>query len=94
MPEVPTIAEAGVPGYEALQWYAMLAPAAMPPPVAQTIHSEITRIMHLPKVAAFVAGIGAEAKTGTMAELQTYLRAETVRWTKLAQLISEITLRS
>jgi tripartite-type tricarboxylate transporter receptor subunit TctC len=91
MPEVPTIAEAGVPGYEALQWYAVLAPAAVPPPVAQKINREITRIMHLPKVAAFVAGMGAEAKTSTTAEFQTYLRAETAKWTKLAQPIGATT---
>ncbi len=88
LPEVPTFAEAGVAGYEAVQWYAVLAPAGLPAGVAQKLNAEITRIVRLPKVADFMSALGADPKTSTLPEFQTYLRAEVVKWTKIAQQVS------
>ena len=88
LPEVPTFAESGVAGYEAVQWYAVLAPAGLPVHVAQKLNAEITRIVRLPKVAEFMSGLGADPKTSTLPEFQAYLRAEVVKWTKIAQQVS------
>ena len=88
LPDVPTIAESGVPGYEALQWYAILAPAHMPAKLAQKLNMEITRIVHTPKVSDFIATLGAEPKTNSLSEFQTYLRSEVVKWTKVTKNIS------
>lgn len=88
LPEVPTFAEAGVAGYEAVQWYAVLAPAGLPAGVAQKLNAEITRIVRLPKVADFMSALGADPKTSTLPEFHTYLRAEVVKWTKIAQQVS------
>ncbi len=88
LPEVPTFAEAGVPGYEAVQWYAVLAPAGMPAAMAQKLNGEINRIVRLPKVSEFMSALGADPKTGTQAEFNAYLKAEVAKWTRIAQQVS------
>jgi tripartite-type tricarboxylate transporter receptor subunit TctC len=85
VPEVPTIAEGGVTGYEALQWYAALAPAGLPPPMTQQLNTELRRIVHMPKVADFITNLGADVRTSSVAEFDVYLRAETVKWGRLIE---------
>ena len=87
LPEVPTVAESGVPGYEALQWYAALAPAGVPDELGAKLNAELVRIVQTPNVRAFIAKIGAEPRTDTSAELRAYLRAEVAKWTKIAHQI-------
>jgi tripartite-type tricarboxylate transporter receptor subunit TctC len=88
LPDVPTFAESGVPGYEAVQWYAVLAPKGMPSGVAQKLNTEITRIIRIPKVAEFISALGADPKSSTLPEFDAYLRTEVARWTKIAQHVS------
>ena len=86
---VPTFAEGGVTGYEAVQWYAVLGPAGMPAPIAQKLNTEIVRIVNLPKVAEFISGIGADGKTSTIEEFRSYMRDEVGKWSKLARQVSQ-----
>ena len=60
-PEIPTIAEAGVPGYEAVQWYGLLAPAGTPAPNVERLHREITRLIERPEIREKYLSVGMEA---------------------------------
>ena len=79
-PEVPTSAEAGLPGYEISAWLCMLAPTGMPPAIINKLNEEIRKIMMLPAVKDQFAKLGAEPKTSSPAELGSILKKETARW--------------
>ncbi|MBI3938445.1 MAG: tripartite tricarboxylate transporter substrate binding protein [Betaproteobacteria bacterium] len=83
-PEIPTIAES-VPGYEAPQWYAMLAPAGMPAELTNKLNAQIVRILRMPKVVDFIAKLGADPESSPPQEFRAYLRAEVTKWTKVAR---------
>ena len=85
IPEVPTFAEAGVPGYEALQWYAVLGPAGMPPDIVQKVNAQVVRSVRAPRFAELIAKMGADAQTSTAAEFRTFLRSEVAKWSKIAR---------
>ena len=82
-PELPTVAEQGVPGYESSLWYAMLAPAATPLPVIRRVHAETVKIVKSPEVSAQLLSQGAEPVGGTPQELTAFIKSEITRWTKL-----------
>ena len=82
-PELPTVAEQGVPGYESSLWYAMLAPAATPQAVVARVHAETVKVVKLPEVSAQLLSQGAEPIGSTPQELARHIRAEIERWTKL-----------
>ena len=86
-PDVPAIAES-VAGYEALQWYAALAPAGLPPVITQKLNAELRRIVQMPKVSEFITNLGADVKTSAPAEFETYLRAEVGKWGKIIERIN------
>ncbi len=88
LPDVPTFAESGVTGYEAVQWYAVLAPAGLPAAMAQKLNHEISRIVRLPKVSEFMSALGAEPRTVGLAEFEAYLRSEVAKWSKIARQVS------
>ena len=85
LPEVPTIAEAGLPGYEATQWFGVLAPGGTPRPVIDRLHKEITAILRLPDAKQQLAAEGAEIVASTPEQFAAYLRAETVKWAKVVK---------
>ncbi len=85
LPEVPTIAEAGVPGYEAISWYGLLAPAGTPRRVIDKIHAETARALQLPDVREKLAADGAEASVNRPEEFTAYIRAEIAKWGKLVR---------
>jgi tripartite-type tricarboxylate transporter receptor subunit TctC len=84
-PELPTIAEAGVPGYEATQWYGLLAPAGTPSDVIKRLHAETVKILQLPDVKARLAGDGAEPVGDTPEEFGRFIAAELAKWAKVAR---------
>ncbi len=90
MPEVPTIAEAGVPGYAADAWLGFLAPGGTPAAVVERLHGAITAVLRLPEVAAQLRGQGADIVAGTPAEFAAYLRAE---HEKYGRLVRQVQLR-
>jgi tripartite-type tricarboxylate transporter receptor subunit TctC len=91
LPDVPTIAESGLNGYEAAGWFGVLAPAGTPSPVVAKLNTEINRILELPEVKASLASDGAEPAGGTPAQMTESARAASAKWNKL---IRELNLRS
>ena len=84
-PDVPTIAEAGVPGYEAVQWYGMVAPANTPPEVITRLNREMVAILRMPEVKEKFTADGADAAGTSPEEFARYIKAETEKWRKVAK---------
>lgn len=85
VPEIPTIAESGLPGYEAVQWYGALVPVQVPKDIIARLHGEITRVLQMPDVKERFAGDGADPVGNTPEEFGRYIRDETVKWAKVAR---------
>jgi tripartite-type tricarboxylate transporter receptor subunit TctC len=85
MPDMPTLAESGLPGYESVQWYSMLAPAKTPRPIIERLNREIVTYLRLPDVVEKMTADGNEIVAGTPEEFAAFLRAETVKWAKVAR---------
>ena len=83
--DIPTIAEAGVPGYEAVQWYGLLAPAAVPRDIITKLHSGVVRALQNPEVRQRLLNDGAEPVGSSPEEFAAYLRSETAKWAKVIQ---------
>jgi tripartite-type tricarboxylate transporter receptor subunit TctC len=86
LPEVPTIAEAGVPGYEATIWLGVMAPAGTPKPVADRLNAEIAKIVNSPEVKDAWAKQGAVPMTMTPDQFDKYLRADIEKWAKVVKI--------
>ena len=83
MPEIPTIAEAGVPGFEANNWYGYMVPLKTPQPIVARLNKEITSILMLPDVKDFLFRQGMDVAPGTPEEFAKYIQSETVKWEKV-----------
>ena len=84
-PDVPTIAEAGVPGYEATQWFGVLAPAGTQREIIARLHAEITRALQAAEVRQRLAGDGADLVGSTPEEFTAFIRSETAKWAKVVK---------
>jgi len=84
-PDIPTIAEAGVPGYEATIWLGIMAPTGTPKPIVDKLNAEINKVISKPEVAQTWAKQGAVAMVKTPAEFDTYLRADIEKWAKVVK---------
>jgi tripartite-type tricarboxylate transporter receptor subunit TctC len=82
MPELPTIAESGVKGYEASTWYGLLAPAQTPPAIVTRLHADTVKILAGPTRQRLEAQ-GFEPEGGTPAEFAAYIKTEIVKWAKV-----------
>ena len=80
LPEVPTIAEAGVPGYEAMTWNGIVAPAGMPRAMIDRLNTELNRALAEPGLQQKLAAIGAEPAGGTPEEFAKFIRSEYAKW--------------
>ena len=80
LPDLPTIAEAGVPGYESTIWLGIMAPAGTPKPVVDKLNAEINKVIGKPEVRAAWDKQGAVALTMTPAQFDTYLRKDIDKW--------------
>lgn len=85
LPEVPTVAEAGLAGFQSSLWYALMAPAGTPTAVMQRLNHETTRIVRLPAVSEQLLAQGADPIGNSPQELATFLRADIERWKKLVR---------
>jgi len=85
LPEVPTIAEAGYPGYEALNWYAYLGPARLPKDLVDRLNRELVKALAAPEVQAAFDKQGVEAQPGTPEELARYIAREFQTWGKVVK---------
>jgi tripartite-type tricarboxylate transporter receptor subunit TctC len=85
LPEVPTIAEAGVPGYEANNWWGMLAPAGTPPAIQGRLRQEIAAILDSPETRKRFEVEGAETGRMSAQEFARFVAAETAKWTRVVK---------
>jgi tripartite-type tricarboxylate transporter receptor subunit TctC len=81
LPNVPTMIEAGVPGYTALTWNGLLAPAGTPPAIVARLNEAIVKAMRAPAMKELLAKIGQEPAWSTPEEFAAFLREETTKWT-------------
>ena len=80
LPDVPTVAEAGVPGYEAVIWLGLMAPAGTPRPILERLNAEVNRILGLAEVKDAWARQGAAPMGMTLEQFDRFLRADIVKW--------------
>lgn len=86
LPEVPTVSESGVPGYESESWGGVMSRSGTPQPVIDRLHSEITRILRLPDVREKLEALGGEIVGSSPAQFAAYLKAEIAKWGKVAKI--------
>ena len=85
LPNVPTIAEAGVPGYEATSWFGMFAPAGTPAPVLAKLNAAIVKVLAQPDVKKKINEQGAEVYSETPEQFAAFIQAESVKWCKVVK---------
>lgn len=83
MPEVPTLAEAGVPGYEVIQWNGILIPDGAPKAVIARLNEEVNKIIALPEIQKYLIASGAEPEGGTPEEFRAFIQADIAKWSKV-----------
>jgi tripartite-type tricarboxylate transporter receptor subunit TctC len=79
-PQLPTMIEAGLPGYELSAWYAALLPAGTPAPVRDRLNAELAKVMGLPEVRQRLGSAGIDAMSSTPAQLASFMESELERW--------------
>ncbi len=82
-PEIPTMAEAGVPGYVTVAWFGLLAPAKTPRDIINKLSAETARILKMPDVYTRLADLGAEPVGSSAAEFDAHIKSEIVKWAKV-----------
>jgi len=85
LPQLPTIAESGVAGYDVTGWYGIVAPAGTPPAILRKLNAELGRAMHTPEVTEKLAADGTEALTGTPDAFKSTINREIDKWTQLVK---------
>jgi tripartite-type tricarboxylate transporter receptor subunit TctC len=83
IPEVPTVAESGVPGYELLTWFMLVAPARTPQPVVTQLNREIVNAMSAGDVQKRFTDLATDPVSSTSAEALAFIRSEMAKWTKV-----------
>jgi len=84
-PDLPTMMEAGVPGYEATNWFGTAVPAKTPPAIVAKLSQDIGRVLHLPDVRERLLAQGMEPVSNTPEEFSTYVRSEMTKWAKVVK---------
>jgi tripartite-type tricarboxylate transporter receptor subunit TctC len=84
-PDIPTMAEAGVPGFESISWYGLWAPAGTSPEIVKRMQEEVARAFASPDLKATLASQGAEPGGEPTEAFAKFVRAETEKWGKLAR---------
>jgi tripartite-type tricarboxylate transporter receptor subunit TctC len=83
LPDVPTVAESALKGYEATNWYGMVAPAATPRPIIERLHKATVSVLEMADVKQALLDQGIEAASGTPEQFAAYIQSETGKWTKV-----------
>jgi tripartite-type tricarboxylate transporter receptor subunit TctC len=79
-PQIPTLAESGLPGFDAVTWVGLVGPAGLPDDVVARLNAAVTDILHAPAIVEKMRQIGAEPSLAGAAEYAAYIRAENTRW--------------
>ena len=82
-PDVPTIAETGLPGFEVTQWYGMVAPARTPSQIVNRLNHEVASAIRMPEVREKLVNSGVESATMTRAEFGAFIKSEVAKWRKV-----------
>ncbi len=85
VPDIPTVAEAGFPGYEVSVWWGLVAPAGTPPSAMATLRKALTAVLHEPETKKRLAADAAEPLDKTPAEIRTLIREEVKKWSEVAR---------
>jgi tripartite-type tricarboxylate transporter receptor subunit TctC len=86
VPDIPTIAEAGVPGYDATQWFGVLAPAGTPRDIIARLHGDVVRALKEPEVRKrFVVDGSDTVASSSPEEFAAYIRADEAKWAKVVK---------
>jgi tripartite-type tricarboxylate transporter receptor subunit TctC len=85
LPDIPTIAEAGLPGYEAVQWSGLFAPTGTSPEIISRLYKESVAILNLPDVKERLAADSAEVVAGTQEQLAAFMKSELAKWAKVVK---------
>ncbi|MEN3354915.1 MAG: hypothetical protein V7640_3073, partial [Betaproteobacteria bacterium] len=85
LPDVPTNAESGIPGFEAVGWFGIVAPAATPREIIAKLNGEIARILALPDVKERISGLGAEIVATSPEEFDRFNRTQIAQWAKVVK---------
>lgn len=85
MPDLPTVAESGVPGYGFTSWAGLLVPAATPAEIVNRLHAEIVRVVNQPDVARQLSALGADPAVSTPQQFAEFIRSETAKWAKVVK---------
>jgi tripartite-type tricarboxylate transporter receptor subunit TctC len=83
VPDIPTVAEAGVKGFDAITWYGLVAPAGTPAPVIDRLNAELNRALKLPDIREKYAADGIDLGGGTPQEFGTLIRTDIAKWSKV-----------
>ena len=83
LPELPTIAEAALPGFEATTWYGMAAPAGTPKPIVAKLNADVLKVLHMADVRERLLAQGTEPAGTTPEQFADYIRSETTKWAKV-----------
>lgn len=84
-PDIPTIAESGLPGFEAVSWFALFAPANTPRPIVDKLQTEVSKILKMPDVSKKLMDLGLEPSGSTPDELGAYQKTEIAKWSKVVK---------
>jgi len=85
LPDTPTVAEAGLPGFEASSWFGVLAPAGTPPEIVNKLNAEIAKWLASPGAKEKLANVGANIAGGTPEDFARHIQAETTKWAKVVK---------
>ena len=85
MPDLPTVAEAGLPGYESTAWFGILGPAGMPKDLVAKLGNEIVKILNSPEVSENLTSRGIDVIASTPAEFDAFLKSEVAKWAKVVK---------
>jgi tripartite-type tricarboxylate transporter receptor subunit TctC len=82
LPQLPTVAEQGVPGFDAVAWIGLVGPAGIPAPIVQKLNAEMRAVFSMPEVRERLVALGAEAAPNSVEEFRAYIRSEMAKWGK------------
>lgn len=85
LPDVPTVAEAGVPGYVSIAWYGVVAPGGTPKAIVDRLNAEIAKALDTPELKQRLAELGSDPVHGTPEQFGAFIKSETVRWGKVVK---------
>jgi tripartite-type tricarboxylate transporter receptor subunit TctC len=84
-PDIPTVAESGVPGFEVKNWYALLAPAGTPKEIVQVLNAQVAKAIKAPDVVEHLARQGAVLEASTPEQLTVFMKNDLAKWTKVVK---------